>query len=277
MYLKATHEIATKYRGNDFVLMPRAAYTGSSRYGVFWGGDIGGTHYGLRASIIAVQRSAVMGYPNWGSDTGGYNMQSMDQEVYARWLEFSCFTPIMEVGPTRNRAFWSLPRTPSYDTEVIAIWRMYARMHQRLVDYSYKQAQLAQKTGIPIVRPLFIANPTAPEAWSNWWTFMYGPDIVVSPLWEKGGRKQEVYLPAGARWRDAWNPEKVYKGGQTISVNAELYQIPIFIRVGSAIQMGDLNKEYKESLEIAGRKPDLKQLDAELKARLEKQKADGVK
>jgi alpha-D-xyloside xylohydrolase len=154
---------------------------------------------------------------------------------------------------------------------------MYARMHQRLVDYSYKQAQLAHKTGIPIVKPLFIANPTAPEAWSNWWTFMYGPDIVVSPLWEKGGRKQEVYLPAGARWRDAWNPEKVYKGGQTISVNAELYQIPIFIRVGSAIQMGDLNKEYKESLEIAGRKPDLKQLDAELKARLEKQKADGVK
>jgi alpha-D-xyloside xylohydrolase len=71
MYLKAVFDIARRHRGNDFVLMPRAAYTGSSRYGVFWGGDIGGTLEGLRASIIGAQLSAVMGYPNWVSDTCG--------------------------------------------------------------------------------------------------------------------------------------------------------------------------------------------------------------
>ena len=91
MYVKAAYEVAKKYRGDDFFLMPRAAYTGSSAYGVFWGGDIGGTQEGLRASIIAVQRAAVMGYPNWGSDTCGYNQQLMEQEVCARWLAFSCF------------------------------------------------------------------------------------------------------------------------------------------------------------------------------------------
>src|SRR5262249_42770392 len=43
MYVKATYEVASKFRKNDFVLMPRGAYTGSSQYGVFWGGDIAGT------------------------------------------------------------------------------------------------------------------------------------------------------------------------------------------------------------------------------------------
>ena len=272
MYVKATYEVAKQYRGNDFVCMPRAAYTGSSPYGVFWGGDIGGTQEGLRATIIAVQRAAVMGYPNWGSDTGGYNRQLMEQEVYGRWLALSCFTPIMEVGPTKNVGFWNLPRDPSYDTELIAIWRLYARLHQRLADYSYDCALIAHQTGLPIVRPLFMVDPTAPEAWGNWWTYLYGPDLLVSPIWKKNQRTQTVYLPAGSQWRDAWHPEKVYKGGQTISVHAELHQMPLFVRVGSKIELGDLNREWEESLAIAKQKPDLKKPDAEAKAWMEKQK-----
>jgi len=266
MYVKAAFDVARKYRGDDFVLMPRGAYTGSSAYGVFWGGDIGGTQEGLRASIIAVQRSAVMGYPNWGSDTCGYNQQLMEQEVCGRWLGFSCFTPIMEVGPTRNLAFWSLPREPRYDAELIAIWRLYARLHMRLADYGYQAARTAARTGMPIVRPLFLVDPKAPQAWSNWQTYQYGPDLLVSPIWEKGKRTQEVYLPAGKRWRDAWRPDKVYQGGQTITVTAELHQIPLFVRVGAQVALGDLNREYQESLAIARKPPDLKALDAEVKA-----------
>ncbi|CDM64169.1 TIM-barrel domain-containing protein [Pyrinomonas methylaliphatogenes] len=266
LYLKATYDVARTHRGDDFILMPRAAYTGSSPYGVFWGGDIGGTQEGLRASIIAVQRAAVMGYPNWGSDTCGYNQQLLEQEVCGRWLAFSAFTPIMEVGPTRNVGFWNLPRQPSYDTTLIAIWRLYARLHEKLADYSYACAREAHETGMPIVRPLFLIDPRAPEAWTNWWTYLYGPDILVSPIWEKGRRVQEVYLPRGAKWRDAWHPEKVYEGGQTIKVRAELYQIPIFIRDGAKLDLGDLEREYRESLAIAERRPDLKALEAEVKA-----------
>jgi alpha-glucosidase (family GH31 glycosyl hydrolase) len=271
MYVKAAYEIASKYRGGDFVLMSRSAYTGSAPYAVFWGGDIGGTQEGLRASIIAVQRAAVMGYPNWGSDTCGYNNQLMEREVCGRWLAFSCFTPIMEVGPTRNLAFWSMPRPPSYDAELIAIWRLYARLHQRLADYGFELAKEAHRTGMPIVRPLFLVDPKSPEAWKVWEAYLYGPDLLVSPIWEKGKRAQQVYLPSGAQWRDAWHPDKVYRGGQTITVSAELHQIPLFVRAGAKLRLGDLNQEYRESLEIAQKKPDLKSLDAEVKAWFEKQ------
>jgi hypothetical protein len=53
-------------------------------------------------------------------------------------------------------------------------------------------------------------------------------------------------------------------------VNAELHQLPLFVRVGSKVNLGDLNQEWKESHEIAEKKPDLKALDAELKAWIEK-------
>ncbi len=245
MFLRAAYEEAKKHRGDDFLLMPRGAYTGSARYGAFWGGDIGGTQEGLRASIIAVQRAAVMGYPLWGSDTCGYNEQLMEQEVCARWLAFSAFTPIMEVGPTRNVGFWNLPRVPSYDDVLIATWRLYARVHQRLVDYSYRHAREAADTGMPIVRPLMLAEPGAAEAWTNWGTYLYGTDLLVSPVWEKGRREAAVYLPSGSRWRDAWRRDRVYDGGRTVTVPAEVHQIPLFVREGSGLDLGDLNREYR--------------------------------
>jgi len=265
MYVKAVYETAKQHRGDDFVVMPRAGYTGSAPYAVFWGGDIGGTQEGLRASIIAVQRSAVMGYPNWGSDTCGYNQQLMEQEVCARWLAFSAFTPIMEVGPTRNVGFWNAPRVPNYDDVLIAAWRLYARLHQRLAPYTYRLAVEAHRTGMPIVRPLFLVDPGHADARRNWWTYLYGPDLVVSPIWEKGTRSQQVYLPAGARWRDAWHGT-VVQGGQTVTVQADVHQIPIFVRVGASVPIGDLNREWQDSAAIAKVKPDLKALEAEVNA-----------
>ena len=97
-------------------------------------------------------------------------------------------------------------------------------------------------------------------------TYLYGPDLLVAPIWEKQKRSQEVYFPSGDRWQDAWRPEKVYSGGQTAEIPADMHQIPLFIRVGSGLELGDLNLEYKEALEIAKQKPDLGRLDAELKS-----------
>jgi len=273
LYLKATYDIARKYRGKDFVCMPRAAYTGSTKYGVFWGGDVAGTPEGLRASIIALLRSAVMGYPNWGSDTCGYARALLDTELCMRWLSFSCFCPIMEVGPTRNVGFWNLPREPRYDTNVIAAWRLYARLHTRLMEYSYWCAKEAAKNGTPIARPLFLIEPETLASWTNWWTYLYGPDILVSPIWKLGKTNQEVYLPKGHTWVYAWDG-KEYEGGQTVTVRAESHQIPIFVRKESGIILGDLNAEWEESFKVASQRPNLSILDAEVRSWFERFRRD---
>jgi len=259
-YVRAVNEICRKMCGDDFVIFPRAAYTGSARYGGFWGGDTSNSPEGLRSAIIALLRSSVMGYPIWGSDTGGYP-KHMDREVAARWLGFSCFCPIMEVGPTDNRGFWDCKEEPHYDSELIAIWRLYAKVHSRLADYSYSCAEQAHRTGMPIVRPLFLVYPEQKEAWDDWHSFLYGPDILVSAIWRKGERQHSLYLPAGQKWRDAWNPKQIYNGGQKITVSAELCKIPIFIRAGARIGLGNLQELYKQSLKLAGTRPDLKELE----------------
>ncbi|MGD8780205.1 MAG: glycoside hydrolase family 31 protein [Ignavibacteria bacterium] len=259
-YLKATNEITKKYNGDDFVLLPRAGYTGSSRYGVFWGGDIGSPQEGLRCAIIALQRSSVIGFPIWGSDTGGYWQGDLDREILARWLAFSCFCPLMEVGPTEDRGLWDMKKEPNYDSEVLAIWRTYAKIHTKIVDYSYMLAKEAHESGMPIVRPLFMEEPDEISALENWQTFLYGHDILVSAIWQKGQTVQKVYLPGGDEWYDAWDPQKVYDGGQVVDIEVPLFKIPIFIRRGADIDLGDLNKLYEESLKIVSIKPDLSKL-----------------
>ncbi len=265
LYVKTVYESCMKIHGDDFMLIPRAGYAGSSRYCGFWGGDIGSAPEGLRAAIIALQRSSVIGFPLWGSDIGGYWHGELDREVCARWLAFGCFCPLMEFGPTEDRAPWDMDTEPFYDTELIAIWRLYAKIHAGLADYSYKLAKEANETGMPVARPLFLMFPEQEKAWLNWQTYMYGNDILVSALWQKGTASFKCYLPEGTRWYDAWDKEKVYDGGQEIIVGTPLHKIPVFIREGSELNLGDLNKLYRESYEIAGRKPDLGKLQKEKK------------
>lgn len=256
-YVKATYEIATETRGDDFVLLPRAGYTHSSRYGVFWGGDIGSPQEGLRCAILAQLRCSVIGFPIWGSDTGGYWQGDLDREVLARWLAFSCFNALMEVGPTEDRGLWDMKKEPHYDTELIAIWRLYAKIHEALLDYTYAAAKEAQATGMPVARPLFLVTPDDPEAWRQWQSYLYGPDILVSAIWRKGRAEHEAYLPAGGKWVDAWDTSKVYEGGQMVRVETPLHKIPIFIRQGSKVELGDLNALYADSLRRAQARPDL--------------------
>jgi alpha-D-xyloside xylohydrolase len=261
MYVKTVHESCQKIYGDDFILIPRAGYSGSSKYSGFWGGDIGSSPEGLRTAIIAAQRSAIIGYPVWGSDIGGYWQADLDREVCARWLAFGCFTPIMEFGPTEDRAPWNMDSKPYYDTTLIAVWRLYAKIHTLLAEYTHDHVQIAHETGMPVIRPLFIVFPEQEEAWVDWQTFMYGKDILVSTIWEKGKETHTCYLPTGEKWIDAWNTKNIYEGGQKIEIETPIYKIPIFIRKGSNISLGDLNALYRESYKIASKKPNMKELE----------------
>lgn len=261
-FIEATGEISKKVRRNDFISMARAGYAGSSRYGVFWGGDIHAGQYGLRAAIIACQKAAVIGFPVWGTDTGGYR-GSFGMENVGRWLAFSCFTPIFEAGPFENKGLWDMPSEPKYDKELIAIWRLYAKLHTRLIDYSYTYAKVANKTGMPIVRPLFMVYPEQKQAWENWQSYQYGDDILVCPVWKNGTAQQTVWLPEGQKWVDGWDHSKIYDGGQTVRVDTPLHKVPVFVKEGSRILSAfeGLDSLYHESLKIAEKKPDLKILE----------------
>ena len=156
-----------------------------------------------------------------------------------------------------------MPSEPKYDKELIAIWRLYAKLRMRLIDYSYTYAKVANKTGMPMIRPLFMVYPEQKESWENWQSYHYGDDILVCPVWQNGTTQQTVWLPAGKKWVDVWDQSKVYDVGQSITIDAPLHKIPVFVKKGSAIlkAFDGLEKLYQESLTIAEKKPDLKKLE----------------
>jgi len=87
----------------------------------------------------------------------------------------------------------------------------------------------AHETGMPPMRPYLLEFPDDPRSWTVADAYLFGPDLLVAPVLEAGARRWPVYLPAGARWRDAWTGE-CYEGGATVTVDAPLDRIPLFLR-----------------------------------------------
>ncbi|MFQ5515835.1 MAG: glycoside hydrolase family 31 protein, partial [Myxococcota bacterium] len=229
------------FPGGDFVLMARAGYSGTARFGVFWGGDSAGsenfgfgpgTDLGLRAAIIAQQRAAFMGVPIWGSDTGGY-YEFKNREVFARWIEFSAFSGLMEIGGKGRHAPWSMPTEPSFDPELIEIYRRYTQLRVTLQPYILSAATEAA-SGVPLVRPMPFVDRNDRKLRDLWDQYMFGPDLLVAPVWKVGRRSRRVYFPRG-RWRSYWDPSQIYEGRRSVTIDAPLDTIPVFVRTGAAV------------------------------------------
>jgi alpha-glucosidase (family GH31 glycosyl hydrolase) len=233
--------LAAAFPDRDFVLLSRPAYTGTARYAVFWGGDIPGsesfgagrgTDLGLRSAIIAQQRAAFLGIPIWGSDTGGY-YEFKDREVFARWLEFSAFSGIMEIGGKGARAPWAMPTEPHYDTEMIDIYRRYTQLRVTLQPYIVAAARAATH-GLPIVRPMAFHDRTDRKLADRWDQYFFGPDLLVAPVWRVGERRRSVTFPRGA-WRSYWDPSRVFRGPHTVTFEVPLDTILVFRRDGATV------------------------------------------
>jgi alpha-glucosidase (family GH31 glycosyl hydrolase) len=234
------HDAVQRVRGNDFLVYPRCGYAGGQHWVVFSAGDVPGkdlggrpTDLGLRAAILAQLHNAFNGFPIWGSDTGGYE-QFGDREVFARWIEFSAFSPIMEIGGTGTHAPWDMPTEPHYDQEMIDIYRFFTNLHHALVPYTYRHAQEAGRSGRPIAKPLLFNYAADARVGDLWEEFLYGDDILVAPVWRVGQRVQHVYLPAG-QWVDYWNRQRVVTGPADLDEPAPLDRLPIFVRAGAEV------------------------------------------
>ncbi len=258
LYLAAANATFVPHRPNDFICMARAGYTGSWNLGAAWGGDTAGTEWGLRSAIIAVQRAAVMGYSLWGSDTGGYH-QGYNRETMARWLAFSAFCPIMEVGPTANKSLWNAPWEPSYDAELLAIWSLYAQVHEALGDYLFSWSAQGAFYGEPLVRPLWVQFRDDVDARQHWDQYMLGPYILVCPIWKSDQRQHSVYLPEG-RWRDLWDHETIHEGPLVLTVDTPLHKIPLYVSADIDLALPALNELYNQAKQRTAQPPDLKKL-----------------
>jgi alpha-glucosidase (family GH31 glycosyl hydrolase) len=226
LYHRAVAEIVDEYLGDDAILMARAAVVGSQRHiTVYWPGDQTADFdmaTGLPSVIISAQSSAISGFPVWTSDTGGYD-SSPSPEVFARWLEMSALSPVMQVGGKSHHEPWL------YNDVTESVFRRYAQLHTHLRRYLEHLVDEAVAEGSPIVRALFLEFPDDPRSWNEPYEYLLGPDLLVAPVYQ-AGTSRSVYLPPG-RWLDFWG-HQLFEGPTGIEAYpAPLDTIPLFVRV----------------------------------------------
>ena len=110
----------------------------------------------------------------------------------------------------------------------------YVQIRERLRPYICRQFHLASQEGMPVMRPLFFDFPEE-ICYEIFDQYLFGPDIMVCPIYEKGRRERRVYLPMNEIWVDAAT-EKEYAGGCWITTAAPLERIPLFLRKGANLK-----------------------------------------
>ena len=215
----------------------RSAWAGSQRFGAaVWSGDIKSTFEVLTAQVRAGLNMAVSGIPWWTTDIGGFHSGDPStgyfRELIVRWFQYGVFCPLFRLHGVRLPAedkCGSDNEVWSFGDEAYALINPLMHLRERLRPYIQEQMATAHREGTPPMRPLFMEFPNDPHAWNIEDQFLLGPDILIAPVTSLGMRERAVYLPAGARWMDAWTGTE-HNGGSTHLSAAPLDKIPVFLR-----------------------------------------------
>ncbi|WP_461224644.1 glycoside hydrolase family 31 protein [Lacticaseibacillus suihuaensis] len=240
------------------VNLVRCAWAGSQRYGALvWSGDVHSTWQDLRNQMVAGLQMGIAGIPWWTTDIGGFHggqaASPAFQELLIRWFQYGAFCPVMRIHRARQ-PFSKVYKASGEETEGegaaneiwsfgeanYAIMKKFILIREKLRPYSRQVMHEAHTQGLPVIRPLFMAFPADAAAWDVADEYLYGPDILVAPVTTPGSTRRAVYLPAGATWTDARDGRQ-YAGGQTITAQAPLETLPVFLRDGQpTVLQGEL-------------------------------------
>lgn len=230
----------------------RCAWAGSQRYGALvWSGDVPSTFTYLRYQLTAGLNMGLAGIAWWTADIGGFHGGNIHdpafQELLIRWFQFGTFCPVMRLHGDRDPHKKPLGSTGggmvssgadneiwSYTPEMEVIMTRYIRLREAMKPYIKNAMEEAHEKGTPVIKPLFYDYPEDAAAWDISDEYLFGHDLLVAPVLEAGAKTRSVYLPAGCNWI-SYEGGILYQGGQTISANAPINQIPLFIKEGKTV------------------------------------------
>ena len=235
----------------------RNGYSGMQRYGAFlWSGDVYSTWETLKTHVPVAVNTGLSGIPYWGTDIGGFvPTPEYTGELHVRWFQFGTFCPLFRshgrtwhlrlpwgwntgsLGPEELRGYTGGAGHPDpselRNAQVEPIIRKYLELRYRLLPYTYSLAKECCDTGLPMMRSLWLHYPDDPSAVARGDQFLWGKDMLVSPVVEKGVASRRLYLPRG-EWHDYWTEERV-AGGRELERAVDLATMPLHVRAGAII------------------------------------------
>jgi len=249
----------------------RNGHAGMQRYAAFlWSGDVHTTWETLRTHVPVAINTGLSGIPYWGTDSGGFvPTAEYTGELHVRWFQFGAFCPLFrshgrnwhlrlpwgwntgEPGPSEltpaNLASDASNPDPGElrNPEVEPICRKYLELRYRLMPYLYSAVRETCETGLPIMRALWLHHPDDAAAVARGDEYLWGRDILVAPVTEKGARSRTLYLPRGL-WYDFWTEEPV-EGGREFSRPVDLATLPLYVRAGAIVPLGPVKQHTGEA------------------------------
>jgi alpha-D-xyloside xylohydrolase len=221
--------------GREPMILTRCGFPGIQRYGsALWSGDVGNDWETFRRQLTAGMGVQAAGVPWWTYDAGGF-FRPGDQyrnhdyiERMLRWIETSVYLPLMRVhGYMSNTEPWN------YGEEAKQIIARCIKEREALRPYIERCAERVAKEGYTLMRPLVFDFADDPTALDQKYEYMFGPDLLVSPVTEPGVSEWKTYLPRNdGGWRDRLTGRH-YEGGQTVTTAVDKGHIPVFERIHS--------------------------------------------
>lgn len=260
MYWEGTQQFRPNQR--PFALH-RNASAGVQRFGgLIWSGDVQSRWETLKTHVPVAINTGLTGLPYWGTDIGGFiPTAEYTGELYVRWFQFGAFSPVFrshgrnwhlhlpwgwdggDGGPPETQNFKADP-AELHNTEVEPICRKYLELRYRLMPYLYTVVRESHDTGMPIMRALWLHHADDPIAVARGDEYLWGRDILVAPVVEKGATSRRVYLPRG-KWIDLWTEERV-EGGREVERPVDLVTMPVYVRAGAVVPMDPVRQYSAE-------------------------------
>ena len=214
------------------MILTRCGFPGIQRYGsALWSGDVGNDWETFRRQIVAGLGVQAAGVPWWTYDAGGF-FRPGDQytnqdyiERMLRWIETSVYLPLMRVhGYMSNTEPWN------YGPEAQSIIAECLKERYKLKPYIEKCAERIAKEGYTLMRPLVFDFADDPVALQQKYEYMFGPELLISPVTEPGVTEWKTYLPKNKGGWDDYRTGQHYAGGQTVTTAVDKAHIPVFVR-----------------------------------------------
>jgi alpha-glucosidase len=240
--VRATYEGLRKLQPDErpFVLT-RAAYSGAERYAATWTGDNSSTWNHLKMSTPMLLSMGISGFPLIGDDIGGF-AGSPPADLLTRWFEVGAFNPIYRDHTAKDTA----DQEPWVSgTEQEAVRRRYIELRYKLLPYLYSGIEEATRTGIPLMRPLFLEYPEQTQFYGDNRDFLLGKDFFVAPVVTEMVDTENVQLPPGD-WYDFWTSEK-HASAMPLRLHPRLEEMPLYVRAGAIVPMQPLVQSTQET------------------------------
>lgn len=241
-YSRATHEAVEAYEarhpGRSSFVFTRAGYTGQPGSAAYENANFPGdetTDWGQASGLASLApdmlNRAVGGAYGFATDIGGYadiTTPATTRELFVRWAEWAALSPVFRL---HGSAFAGTHTPWSYGPETLETYKALSRLHLAAAPYIRRAWQQAARTGVPVTRPLWLADPGDRAGYGEEQEWLLGDDVLVAPVVEEGALARDVHVPSG-RWVSPTTGQSV-TGPATVRVDAPLDRLPFFFRAGT--------------------------------------------